>query len=113
MKTIKEVVSNLFKKITNGWKRLGEADVSDSQEDQVNFSPEVMAQIGELELVTDYKYMSKERKVNQPNIAPQQRGSMTSGRATIMPERQNPIQDGKMPEGRIQPINPIDRDTYR
>lgn len=113
MKTIKEVTSNLIKGIANGWKRLGEADVKNSQDVQVNLSPEVQAEIGALELVTDYKYMSKEKKPNQPNVAPQQRGGMQNNRTTIMQDRQNPIHDGKMPEGKIQSIRPVDSETYR
>ncbi len=113
MKNIKELANNLIKSIANGWKRLGEADVNDSQEVQVNFSPDVQARLGALELVTDYKYMSKEKKPNKPNIEPQQRVDMQNTRTT-MPPRQNPNYDGKMPNGRVQSIQPRDgRDTYR
>ena len=108
MKSIKEVTSNLIKGIADGWKRLGEPDVNDSQDVQVNLPPEVQAQIDTIKLVTDPAYM---RKPNQPNIAPPQRSGMSNTRTTIIPEIQN---NGKTPDGRIQPIRPIDgRDTYR
>ena len=115
MKSIKEVTSDFIKRFVDrikyGWKRLGEPDVNDSQDVQVTLPPEVQAQIGALELVTNHAYMSKEKKPNQPNIAPPQRGGMPNTRTTIIPERQN---NGKTPDGRIQPIRPIDgRDTYR